>query len=165
MTFVPPMALAEWGSGLPAMVVMLAVGIPMYICATASTPVAASMLLAGVSPGTVLVFLLAGPATNLATMEVVRREMGNRVLAAYLMGIAVASISLGLALDRMVDYVGMDVAAQALPGTGAVPDWLAWASGLALLALTLRVALPWPTVPSLRSQSTTRQSEAAGNPR
>ncbi|HEX5637575.1 MAG TPA: SO_0444 family Cu/Zn efflux transporter, partial [Gammaproteobacteria bacterium] len=61
-TVIPPGWLAQWGGGLPAMLVMLAVGIPMYICATASTPVAAGLLLAGVSPGTVLVFLLAGPA-------------------------------------------------------------------------------------------------------
>jgi len=58
------------GAGLPAMLLMLAVGIPLYICATASTPIAAALILKGVSPGAALVFLLAGPATNLASLTV-----------------------------------------------------------------------------------------------
>ena len=121
---VPPMALAQWGSGLPAMLVMLAVGIPMYICATASTPVAAALLLAGVSPGTVLVFLLAGPATNIATLAVVRREMGSRVLAAYLAGVGGMAVMLGLAVDALASSLG---AAAGLGPGGAVellPLWL-----------------------------------------
>ncbi|MCG8672545.1 MAG: SO_0444 family Cu/Zn efflux transporter, partial [Pseudomonadales bacterium] len=59
-TYVPESFLLEWGSGLVAMLVMIVVGIPMYICATASTPIAAALMVAGVSPGTALVFLLAG---------------------------------------------------------------------------------------------------------
>ena len=60
LTFIPPDWLAQWGGGLTAMLVMLVVGIPMYICAVASTPVAAGLLLAGVSPGAVLVFFVSG---------------------------------------------------------------------------------------------------------
>jgi hypothetical protein len=61
IAFIPPEALAAYGSGLPAMLFMALVGIPMYICATAATPIAVGLILAGVSPGTALVFLLAGP--------------------------------------------------------------------------------------------------------
>ena len=57
------------GSGLPAMLLMLAVGVPLYICASASTPIAAALILKGVSPGAALVFLLAGPATNMAALD------------------------------------------------------------------------------------------------
>ena len=71
LTYVPPDWLAQWGQGLSAMLVMLLVGVPMYICAVASTPVAAGLILAGVSPGVALVFLLVGPATNIA-------EFGSR---------------------------------------------------------------------------------------
>lgn len=137
-TWVPPQALAAWGSGLPAMGLMLLVGVPMYICATASTPLAAALLLAGISPGTVLVFLLAGPATNLATLAVVRKEFGRGVLAAYLVGISIASVGLGLLLDWLLGASGIDVAAQLGEGGELVPAWLAWASGVILILLAVR---------------------------
>lgn len=136
-TLVPVEALTEWGSGLPAMVVMLLVGVPMYICATASTPVAASLLLAGLSPGTVLVFLLAGPATNIATLAVVRKELGGGVLGAYLIGITVSSIGLGLITDMITHTWAIDIRAELGAGAELMPLWLSWASAvfLALLAI------------------------------
>ncbi len=69
------------GSGLPAMLIMLAVGVPLYICATASTPIAAALILKGISPGAALVFLLAGPATNVATLTVLVKILGKRATA------------------------------------------------------------------------------------
>jgi uncharacterized membrane protein YraQ (UPF0718 family) len=137
-TWVPPQALAEWGSGLPAMLLILLVGVPMYICATASTPLAAALLLAGISPGTVLVFLLAGPATNLATLMVVRRELGSASLATYLAGIAISSIATGLLLDWLLSTNRIDVVAQMGHGSEFIPAWLAWGSGAILLALALK---------------------------
>ncbi|HEY9148489.1 MAG TPA: permease, partial [Gammaproteobacteria bacterium] len=134
----PPQALAAWGSGLPAMLLMLLVGIPMYICATASTPLAAALLLAGISPGTVLVFLLAGPATNLATLAVVRKELGTATLLTYLAGIALSSIGLGLLLDAQLAHWGIDVAAQMGAGGEFIPAWLAWGSALILVILAIR---------------------------
>lgn len=134
-TLVPPQSLAAWGSGLPAMLLMLLVGIPMYICATASTPLAAALLLTGISPGTVLVFLLAGPATNLATLAVIRKELGNQVLLAYLGGITIASLGLGLATDALVTTLDVDIDAQLTQSGEFVPPSLAWGSA-ALLILT-----------------------------
>jgi uncharacterized protein len=98
---IPANSLAAWGSGLGAKVAMVAIGVPMYICASASTPVAASLLALGISPGTVLVFLLAGPATNLGTVGLVRKEMGNQALRAYLIGAAVVPIICGTILDQL----------------------------------------------------------------
>ena len=72
----------QWGDGLLAFIVMAAIGVPMYICATASTPIAAGLLFSGVSPGAVLVFMLVGPATNIATVALVKRELGRRALYA-----------------------------------------------------------------------------------
>jgi uncharacterized membrane protein YraQ (UPF0718 family) len=134
-TFVPPNAMAQWGSGLPAMLAMLAIGVPMYICATASTPLAAAMLLAGVSPGTVLVFLLAGPATNIGTIGVVRRELGNASTAAYLAGVCVVAVASGLVTDWLVRALAIDIVAQT--GGTHVADWpvVSWASLLVLLAM------------------------------
>ncbi len=137
-TLVPPQALAEWGSGVPAMVLMLLIGIPMYICATASTPVAASLLLTGISPGTVLVFLLAGPATNIATLAVVKKELGAGVLLTYLLGIAVASIGLGLATDWVAAVLAIDISAEMGRGAELLPSWLAWGSGALLALLAIR---------------------------
>jgi uncharacterized protein len=137
MTIIPPGWLAQWGGGLPAMLVMLAVGIPMYICATASTPVAAGLLLAGVSPGAVLVFLLAGPATNVAGLILVRRELGQRVMLAYLTGIAVVSVVMGLLLDALIGQLAWQV--QVEPGTAQnmLPAALVYGSAGLLLLLAV----------------------------
>ncbi len=137
-TFIPPLALAEWGSGLPAMVLMLLVGIPMYICATASTPVAAALLLAGISPGTVLVFLLAGPATNIATLAVVKKELGKGVLAVYLLGIAVASIAFGLLTDVVAISMAVDISAELGKGEELIPQWMTWLSAVVLVVLAVK---------------------------
>ena len=84
---VPQSFFLQWGDGVLAMLVMVLVGLPMYICATASTPVAASLLFAGISPGAALVFMLTGPATNLATMGVIKEQLGLKSLVAYLIGL------------------------------------------------------------------------------
>lgn len=137
MTYVPPNTPASWGSGLPAMLMMLLIGIPMYICATASTPLAAAMILAGVSPGTVLVFLLAGPATNLATMGVIQREMGMRTLVLYLAGISLSSILMGLAADWMLGSFGFSVEVVSVQETPELINLIAILSGLVLLITIL----------------------------
>lgn len=82
-----------------SMIVMLLVGIPMYICATASTPIAASLLIKGISPGAALVFLLAGPATNAVTITTVLKTMGKRALSIYLGSIIIISLILGYILN------------------------------------------------------------------
>lgn len=103
-TWLPEQWLTHWGHGLPAMLIMALIGIPMYICATASTPVAAGFLLAGISPGAVLVFLLAGPATNVATLALVKKELGPRSLYAYLGGVMGGAIICGSVLDWLLSY-------------------------------------------------------------
>ena len=108
-TWVPSDFLTQWGDGLPAMLVMALVGIPMYICATASTPIAAGFLAVGVSPGAVLVFMLAGPATNLSTMGMIRKEMGDSVLVAYLVGILSASIAFGYFTNWAVSVFSFEI--------------------------------------------------------
>jgi uncharacterized membrane protein YraQ (UPF0718 family) len=132
LTFVPPNAMADWGSGPLAMAVMVLVGVPMYICATASTPLAAALLVAGVSPGTVLVFLLAGPATNLATIAMVRRELGGWVTIAYMAGITASSIGLGLLTDMLVRALAFDIQVQSAEAGEMMPAAVTWVAGLLL---------------------------------
>jgi len=134
------------GSGLPAMLLMLAVGIPLYICATASTPIAAALILKGVSPGVALVFLLAGPATNMASMTVLVGTLGRRATAIYLSAIAVCSVLMGWAVDQA--YAALGISAKAAAGQAAeiVPQYLQWAAALLIVAISIQ-----PTTLKLRA--------------
>jgi hypothetical protein len=91
--------MVEWGRGPLVLILVLLVSIPTYVCATASTPIAASLLSAGMSPGAVLVFLLAGPATNFSSAAIIRRELGSRSLIGYLSGVGGITLMLGLLVD------------------------------------------------------------------
>jgi len=88
-----------WDGGLLPMLAMALVGVPLYLCASASTPVAAALLAKGLSPGAALVFLLTGPASSAASIAVVGKMLGRRRLKAYLGSIAGVSIAAGLLLD------------------------------------------------------------------
>lgn len=88
-----------FGSGLGGKLIMLVVGIPMYVCASASTPLAAAMIMKGMSPGTALVFLLAGPATNLTSLPVLAKQLGWRSVGMYLCSIALCAIAFGYLVD------------------------------------------------------------------
>ena len=101
-TFVPASFFLQYGSGVWAMLVVVAISIPMYICATASTPIAAGLMLSGFSPGAALVFMLTGPASNIATLMVIKNELGRRSLIAYLIGVIATAIVMGLALDYLL---------------------------------------------------------------
>ena len=138
VTLVPPTALAGVGSGVLAMLVMALVGVPLYICATAATPVAAALLLTGVSPGTVLVFMLAGPITSFATLAVFRRELGAGALWRYLAGVVTMSVLLGWLLDHLLVYLEIDIPAQARAVTDMLPHWLEAIALVILLALAIR---------------------------
>ena len=87
---------------------VIAIAIPMYVCATASLPIAAGLMLSGVSAGAAFVFLSAGPATNTVTIGVVKRMLGNRSLAIYLGSIITGSILFGLGLDYIFDASAID---------------------------------------------------------
>ncbi len=83
--------------------IVIAIAVPMYVCATASLPIAAGLMLAGVSAGAAFVFLSAGPATNTVTIGVVKKMLGTKSLAIYLGSIIIGSILFGLGLDYIFD--------------------------------------------------------------
>jgi len=128
-------------SGLSSMLIMLAVGIPIYICAAGSTPIAAALVLKGVSPGAALVFLLAGPATNAATMTMVARYLGRGALAIYLGCIASVAVGMGLLLDAFYRLFGISVHAVVGRHAGMLPPVLKLSSVVILIALALHVFL------------------------
>lgn len=81
------------------MLMILVVSMPMYLCATGSIPIAAALMLKGLSPGAALVLLMAGPATNMATMLVINKVLGRRTLVTYLATIMAGAIGFGLLID------------------------------------------------------------------
>ena len=87
--------------------IVIAIAVPMYVCATASLPIAAGLMLAGVSPGAAFVFLTAGPATNTVTIGVVKKMLGTRTLYIYLGTIIIGSIIFGLGLDSILKDVNI----------------------------------------------------------
>lgn len=102
------------GTGVAAMLLMLVVGLPLYICATSSTPIAAALIAKGLSPGAALVLLLVGPATNVATMLIVARDVGRWGVAIYLVVIAIVAIAAGL----LVDAIGVSASSVGSDGAG-----------------------------------------------
>jgi len=138
MTFIPPGWLAQWGGGLSAMLIMLVVGVPMYICAVASTPVAAGLLLAGVSPGAVLIFLLVGPATNIASFALLKKELGLKVTLMYLFGLSALSLMMGLLLEWLLRTQGWHIQAQLGEAHAMLPGMVSWVSAFILIFLAVK---------------------------
>jgi len=123
------------GSGIVAMLAMLLMGMPIYICATASTPIAAAFLLKGASPGAVLVFLLVGPATNMTSLSVLIKILGKMGTLRYLTVIAVVSVLFGLGLDGVYSYLGIEARAVIEEVGETIPYWLKLSSAVILLIL------------------------------
>jgi uncharacterized membrane protein YraQ (UPF0718 family) len=124
--------------GLSSMLVMLIVGIPIYICATASTPVAAALIMKGVSPGAALVFLLVGPATNITSLSVLVSILGKKSTAIYLIILSVCAVGMGLGIDQLYHHLG--ISPQAIIGQAAemVPYWLKIIASALLLLISIR---------------------------
>jgi uncharacterized membrane protein YraQ (UPF0718 family) len=103
MAWLPDVELARTvGSSVWSYAIMLVIGVPVYVCAVASTPVAAGLIAGGLSPGAAMVFLLAGPATNIASLFVLKGEFGKRILALYLVAIGAGSVLLGVLFDALL---------------------------------------------------------------
>lgn len=127
------------GTGIFAMVVMMLLGIPMYVCATASVPIAAALMLKGLSPGAALVFLMTGPATNAASLVIIWKIMGRGTAITYLASVAGCALLSGILLD----YIAVGTNIEMTHGAHQMlPDVVKYASALVLLAV-MGYAL-WP---------------------
>jgi copper ion binding protein len=91
------------GTGIFPMIVVMAGAIPFYVCATGSVPMAIALIWTGMTPGAALVFLMTGPATNMATIATIWKVMGKKTAIIYLLVIAIAALGFGLALDMIFD--------------------------------------------------------------
>jgi len=114
-------------------IIVIAIAVPMYVCATASLPIAAGLMLAGVSPGAAFVFLSAGPATNTVTIGVVKKMLGTKTLYIYLGTITIGSILFGLGLD----YLFRDVNVKELVHMDEHASLIAWTSTFILWGFVL----------------------------
>ncbi len=105
-TFVPQEWLSGFSNPLLSMLTMLVIGIPMYICSTASIPIALSLMMKGISPGAAFVFLFAGPVTNIASLAILAKTLGKKVLTIYLACVGICSILFGFVLDIIIGLSG-----------------------------------------------------------
>ena len=124
------------------MLILLALGIPLYVCATAATPVAAALITAGFSPGSALVFLLVGPATNLATIGAAIRILGKKGAFIYCTIIVLLSIGFGLILDAICRGFEFRPSAMAVPHN-AHAGLIEWMSTSAILILVCWHLVRW----------------------
>jgi uncharacterized membrane protein YraQ (UPF0718 family)/copper chaperone CopZ len=152
--FVAPQALESYlGGGLWPMLAAMAIGIPLYVCATASTPIALGLIHAGLSPGAALVFLISGPATNTAALTTLWKVLGRRAAILYLVTVAVASLATGFAVDGLIGAGGLPEsalvpAASSMEGThahhegGGAMSPFELACAVALLAVLVNALRP-----------------------
>ncbi|MGA0369478.1 MAG: permease [Kiritimatiellia bacterium] len=127
--FVDPQSFSDLGDGFLAKILVVAAATPLYVCATASLPIGAQMLVAGLSPGTVFVFLMAGPATNAATFTTISKLIGRREAVTYLVCAILLAVGMGYLLDA-VEPLLPEMAAQHVHDHGETPLWKsvsAWA--------------------------------------
>ena len=122
-------------TGWQAILAMLIVGIPLYVCATGSIPIAAALMIKGMNPGAAFVFLLAGPATNAVTLTVVGRFLGRRTVFIYLFALVVSSVGLGLLMDVIWARLDIGPGMALHPGHRILPVWLEYGTAIFLLAV------------------------------
>jgi HflK protein len=138
---------SAWGGGIVSMLLMLVLSIPLYTCASSSTPMAAALALKGLNPGAVLVFLLAGPATNIGSLVVLLKVLGRRAVAAYLLAVVVTTLAAGLALNALYRAWGLDPRATFGTAAGFVPGF-AKDLGAVVLVVLLIISMARTRVPA-----------------
>jgi hypothetical protein len=142
--FIPQTLFTEYlNNPILNMFIILIAAIPMYVCATGSVPIATALLIAGVSPGAVLVFLMAGPATNIATLTVLWKSIGEKATLIYLFSIILGALFFGILIDYVLDpklFSIPSINASHIHGEGLM-YWISIISSVLLIALLLFVEL------------------------
>lgn len=128
-----------------SMLIALLASVPLYICATASVPIAAVLMLKGLSPGAALIILMAGPATNIATITVIRKVFGNKTLFTYLASIIGGAFIFGTVINELLPANWFGVVASNLTthcasgceDSASSTSWIAYISAVLLIGLIL----------------------------
>ena len=115
--------------------VMVIVGIPLYICASASTPIAAALVAKGLSPGAALIFLMTGPATNSGTIAIVVSQFGSRFASIYVGGVIVVTSVLAIAVDLALISAGLTLPVTLSGAEAPAILFVEWTGAVVLIAL------------------------------
>ena len=115
--------------------IMVLIGIPLYICASASTPIAAALVAKGVSPGAALIFLMTGPATNTGTIAIIVSQFGSRFATIYVAVVIAVTVILGIAIDVLLLAAGLTISVNLDASHSPAIQFLQWGSALLLIAL------------------------------
>ena len=115
--------------------VMVLISIPLYICASASTPIAAALVAKGVSPGAALIFLMTGPATNTGTIAIIVSQFGSRFASIYVAAVIAVTVVLGIAIDALIFAAGLAISVNLAASHAPAVQLLQWGSALLLIAL------------------------------
>jgi uncharacterized protein len=124
------------------MLIMLTIGVPLYVCATSSVPITAVLMMKGISPGAALVFLMAGPATNAATITVISNVMGKRTMYLYLFSIISGALLSGLFIDTFLPrewFTGAMSHIHEGHNHDLLPMWIRLASGIIITGLLFNI--------------------------
>jgi len=125
---------------LIGMFIILLVAVPLYICATGSIPIAAVLLMKGISPGAALVFLMAGPATNAATITVLGKVMGRKALTGYLVSIIGSALFFGILIDNLLPREWfVSIMSHNHNHEHGLPFWFELASSIGLVLLLINI--------------------------
>ena len=121
-----------------SMIAVLIIAIPMYVCATGSIPIAMSLIMKGLSPGTAFVLLMAGPAANFASFTLISREMGRKAAVLYLVSIVCGAMAFGLAIDYLLPAEWFQIGPMhAHAGHAHMQGWLPNVSSAVLVLMLL----------------------------
>ena len=132
------------GNTLYSILFVLVFSIPMYLCATGSIPIALALMLKGLTPGAALVLLMAGPASNAASIFVVGKVLGKRTMLTYLIAIIAGAVLFGFGIDHLLprEWFTVPVMEHATCHEGSIGIFSYVCTGL-LLALLLKALWPW----------------------
>lgn len=127
-----------------SMLLVLLASIPLYVCATGSVPIAAVLLMKGISPGAAIVFLMAGPATNIATFTVIWNAIGKRMTIIYLASIILGALSFGIIIDYLLPEAWLSyfsITELVNEHHHFLPHWLSLGSAVLLVVLIINAEI------------------------
>ncbi len=134
--FVPADFFETYGKGFTGMFLIILFGLPLYVCATGSIPIAISLMMKGFSPGAAFVFLTVGPATNIATISMVMKALGVKIMIIYLTSITVTALIGGFVLNRVLEIINVDMNLMLMEHhMGEVAIWKYVLTGIFSIAL------------------------------
>ena len=137
--FIPENFFADLGDSPATMLIMLAIGIPLYVCSSASVPIALAFIKVGISPGAALIFLITGPATNAATLTTLWSIIGKKQLVVFLATLAICALGAGFLINAMDLQLGIgEAACHSMEKTG----WFKYLCTAALIGILAKGMLP-----------------------